>query len=98
MTTTEDRRFSMYIRERDNFTCQLCGEVFPPNSALLQCAHMFGRWKPSTRTDPDNACALCWECHPWMDQHPTEKAEFWILRLGETRFMQLQVRSNEVRT
>lgn len=93
-----DRRFSMYIRERDDFTCQWCGRWFEPNDAALQCAHMFGRerWKISTRTDPDNACALCFLCHDFMDTHPEAKREFFIKRLGEIRFAALEVRSNQI--
>lgn len=90
----EDRRFSKMIRERDRYTCQRCGNVYPPTSRGLHSAHMFSRGKISTRFDPENACALDYGCHRWLDTHPALKEQFFRERLGDERFEALQVRSN----
>jgi hypothetical protein len=55
---------------------------------------MFGRGKPNTRFDPDNACALCYGCHRWLDTHPDLKREFFLEWLGPKAFDLLEVRSN----
>lgn len=90
-----DRRFSLMIRERDGFTCQRCFHTHLPNSQGLHCAHMFSRGKLATRFDPENACALCYGCHRWLDTHPDLKRLFFLERLGEERFMDLERRSNQ---
>jgi 5-methylcytosine-specific restriction endonuclease McrA len=90
----KDARFSRMIRERDLFTCQRCGAVHPENSRGLHCAHMFGRGKLRTRFDPENAAALCYGCHRWLDTHPDLKREFFRERLGEDVFAALELRSN----
>ena len=89
-----DAAFSHWIRERDDWTCQRCGMGFVPGSVELHCAHIFGRGKPVTRVDPENAVALCWTCHPYLDQHPDEKRIFFRLRLGDEAFEALELRSN----
>lgn len=93
----EDVRFSKMIRERDRYTCQRCGAVHAPNSQGLHSAHCFGRGKPATRLDPDNACALCYGCHRYLDTHPDLKHEFFRERLGDERYEALQLRSNTTR-
>jgi hypothetical protein len=90
-----DRAFSTLIRRRDRWECQRCHRGFRMNDPFLQCAHMFGRGKPATRFDPENACALCSPgCHDYLDQHPNEKRMFFRLRLGDEAFEALERRSN----
>lgn len=55
---------------------------------------MFGRGKASTRFDPDNAAALCFGCHRWLDTHPDLKREFFRERLGDRAFDLLEIRAN----
>lgn len=90
-----DARFSKAIRERDRYTCQRCGAVHATNSMGLHSAHCFGRGKPATRFDPDNACALCYGCHSYLDSHPDLKHAFFRERLGDERYEALQLRSNQ---
>lgn len=90
-----DRRFSLEIRTRDNFTCQRCGVQYPEKSRALHSAHMFSRGKLATRFDQENACALCYGCHRHLDTHPVLKEEFFRERLGVERFEALQLRSNQ---
>lgn len=95
--SADDKRFSRAVRERDGFTCQRCFKTYPENSRGLHCAHMFGRGKISTRLDMENACALCYGCHRYLDTHPDLKREFFIGRLGEEVFAALELRSNQTK-
>lgn len=36
-----------------------------------------------TRWDEDNACALCFGDHQYLDSHHYEKIAFWEKRLGD---------------
>lgn len=90
-----DARFSNQIRERDKWTCQRCWYFFPEGwRDGLDCAHMFGRAIPTTRFDPDNACALCRVCHGDLDTHPDLKRDFFRQRLGPERFNALDRRAH----
>lgn len=93
--TAADRRFSLMVRERDHFTCQRCGAVHMPNSQGLHSAHCFSRGKLATRTDPENAAALCYGCHRFIDGHPQEREAFFRSRLGDEAYEALQLRSNQ---
>jgi 5-methylcytosine-specific restriction endonuclease McrA len=92
-----DREFSRMIRERDWYTCQRCGAMHKTNSQGLHCAHMFSRGKLGTRWDPENAVALCYGCHRYLDTHPDLKREFFLARLGVERFEALELRSNRTK-
>jgi len=84
-----DQLFSLYIRTRDNFTCQRCGV----KSKNVQCAHFHSRRKQSVRFDPDNACTLCMGDHLYLDSNPMEKVEFFHNRLGQVKFDLLNARA-----
>ena len=90
-----DREFSLAIRERDEWTCQRCFNQFLPNSRGLHSAHMFSRGKKRTRWDMENACALCYGCHRYLDTHPDLKRIFFRERLGDEAFDALELRSNK---
>ena len=81
-----DKIFSLYIRSRDK-VCQRCG------GKAQHCAHFHGRARKSVRWDEDNACALCFGCHQYLDSHPLEKVEFFKSRLTEERFDMLNSRA-----
>jgi hypothetical protein len=93
--TAADIRFSKMIRERDGYQCQRCGTVHAPNSFGLHSAHCFSRGKQATRLDPENAAALCYGCHRFIDGHPSEREAFFRARLGDARYEALQLRSNQ---
>lgn len=92
--TAADIRFSKMIRERDGYTCQRCGAVHVPNSQGLHSAHCFGRGRLATRHDPDNACALCYGCHRFIDQNKAEKEALFRSLIGDDRYEALERRSN----
>ena len=54
-----------------------------------------GRGKWSTRFEPDNAAAGCYGCHRFLDTHPTEKAVFFRQWLGDGRYDQIVLLSNQ---
>ncbi len=95
--TAQDIAFSRMIRERDDFTCQRCGSVHLPNSRGLHCAHMFTRRTKATRFDPDNAMALCYGDHQFLDSHPEEKEALFREKLGDEAFDALAARAHERR-
>jgi hypothetical protein len=86
-----DRRFSVQIRERDSH-CMRCGSQ--PKPGGLHCAHMFTRRTRVTRFDPDNALALCYGCHQFVDSHAEEKQELWRSIIGDEKFDALAARAH----
>lgn len=66
--TSADNWFSKCIRERTNWTCELCGTHYPDGPAkgacqALDCSHLFGRGNWSVRFDVNNAFCHCYGCH-----------------------------------
>lgn len=93
-----DRFFSLYIRERDNWTCQRCGKIFnrdEPN--ILQNSHYHGRASESTRFDPDNCDSACHYCHRYWESHKAEYKKFKENQLGKERFKLLNIRNTQYR-
>ena len=89
-----DKLFSLYIRLLCDFTCKRCSKKHLTNSRGLHCAHYHSRGKLSTRFERDNATALCYGCHIYLDHHPPEKAEFFLNLLGLKRFNELDKLAN----
>lgn len=90
-----DSVFSLYIRTRDNWTCQRCGSSFLPKSQGLQCSHYFGRGRENTRFDPFNADALCFGCHQiWGSEDREAYRDFKVRQLGGEGFELLRIRAN----
>jgi len=90
---TLDRLWSKVIRNRDKFTCQVCGR----SDRRVEAAHCFGRGRRSVRYDLDNGATMCGGpnnrvCHRWMDEHDTEKKYWFCKRLGLERFRALDER------
>jgi hypothetical protein len=82
-----DVLFSKYIRARDK-VCKRCGN----GNTKLDCAHFHGRSEKSIRWDEDNACALCYGDHAFLDSHPIEKIEFFQNLLGQEKYDLLNAR------
>jgi hypothetical protein len=66
--TQADKYYSACIRERTNWTCELCGTHYPDsaakgNSKSLDCSHLVGRGNWSVRFDAINAFCHCYGCH-----------------------------------
>jgi len=91
-----DSEFSLFVRERDLWTCNRCHKRYPPGSIGLQCSHYWGRGKESTRFDPENCDALCTGCHNlWGhgDEREQYKA-FKIKQLGQNGYNILEMRAH----
>ena len=99
--TAADSWFSLYVRARDNFTCQRCFKKFRAyeeggdNRSLmgLDNAHMFTRGHNMTRFEPDNCLSLCYGDHSYMDANYNEKRDLFIKKIGQKRFDELEVMS-----
>ena len=89
-----DKLFSEFVRKRSNGYCERCGSY--KGWERLECCHFHSRRYKSVRYDPDNACALDFGCHQYLDSHPLEKIEFFKARLGEEGFEMLQHRARQL--
>jgi len=90
-----DKAFSLYIRTRDNWTCQRCRKKFTPPTKALHCSHYFGRGRENTRFDPENCDALCHGCHQhWGSADKEGYRNFKINQLGREHFNLLTLRAN----
>lgn len=90
-----DKNFSLYIRTRDNWTCQRCLKRYDENAkSALHCSHFFGRGKEATRFEPLNADALCYGCHQYFTSHPMEHYDWQVKRKGQVVVDKLRLASN----
>ena len=95
-----DELFSIYIRSRDNWTCQRCGGFYgvptglDKNRSGLHASHFVGRKAESTRFDPRNVDALCYFCHVYFGSTNREAyRQFKIKQLGQAEFDRLHLKS-----
>lgn len=93
-----DIKFSRYIREKANWTCEKCGKVCKIGDEIygqLQASHYFSRRHENTRFDERNVHALCAGCHRRMDEYkPKEDGEYdiWMKeKLGEKEYKLLYI-------
>ncbi len=89
-----DKAFSLYIRTRDNWTCQRCGKRYEPPTNALHCSHFKGRGKEATRFEPLNADALCYGCHRYFTAQPDEHYQWQVERKGQKTVDQIILLSN----
>jgi hypothetical protein len=90
-----DSLFSLYIRTRDNWTCQRCGKKQPLKSRGYHCAHIEGRGKESVRWDEENAVGLCKGCHQYIDSSHFRKEQFYISKFGKEKYNELRKRASK---
>jgi len=67
-----DRLFQIVVVKRDPM-CRFC-EKRPSSSTH----HIFRRGHDATRWLPKDGVGLCYECHPWAEDHPAAFLE-WVL-------------------
>lgn len=96
-----DKKFSNFIRSRDDWKCQVptCQKDYRNNPAGLHCSHYFGRGRENTRFDPENCIALCFYHHQRWG-HGDERdsyTEYMVKRLGEQSFKKLKIRAYQYR-
>lgn len=95
-----DKVFSKYIRLRDAmpsglFRCISCGKIKPIGQA--DCGHFHSRTHMSTRFDEDNCHAECRYCNRFSADHLIGYRENLIKKIGEQRFLLLEVKAHETR-
>ena len=95
-----DKVFSKYIRLRDAmpsglFRCISCGKIKPIGQA--DCGHFHSRTHMSTRFDEDNCHAECRYCNRFSADHLIGYRENLIRKIGEQRFLLLEVKAHETR-
>lgn len=89
-----DGLFSLYIRHRDNWTCQRCHKKYPEKHQGLHCMHLVkGRGNKRTRFDEENCAAGCYGCHRYLDTHPAEKREWYWNTYGREQYFRVQERA-----
>lgn len=88
-----DRWFSLYIRYRDNWTCQRCLAKYEPVTNALHCSHFWGRARESVRFDPLNASAHCHGCHSFFTANPELHREWKLKQIGQKQYDLLMVRA-----
>jgi len=93
LTTPADSAFSDRIRDRANWTCEICHKQYYPPTNGLQCSHFWGRDYWSVRFDPDNALAACAHCHFMLGDSPDYHTSVFRERLGEERYNALRDRA-----
>ncbi len=97
-----DRLFSLYIRARSGWRCELCGKEYITGAQELHCSHFQGRGKEATRFDPDNAMAACGvaifgefkSCHEQLEHDKERHYQVFSNRLGKERCDELILRAN----
>lgn len=98
-----DKVFSNFIRERDDWTCQLCDGWHGEGSGQrrnLHCSHFWGRARKSTRFDPDNCIAACYSCHYWKLEKEKQGRyrDLMLKRLGKERYNQLEIKAYTIKS
>ncbi len=85
-----DDAFSLCVRLRANCTCERCGEKFPMNAMKhLHCSHNYSREYKQVRFHPDNAIALCKDCHRWFAWSKELSTAWKNDHLGEAKLKRL---------
>ena len=90
-----DAVFSLYIRTRDNWTCQRCKKQDPEKSGGLHASHFMGRGKENTRFNELNVDALDYGCHMYFTAHPAEHYLWQVERKGQGVVDDLVLWSNQ---
>lgn len=79
-----DEQFSLCVRLRANCTCERCGLPFPLTDMKdLHCSHNYSRDRWQVRYHPDNAFALCRDCHWWFARCKQESTQWLKEKLGK---------------
>ena len=93
--TPLDAVFSDLVRERADWTCEVCGKEFPDRKGSgIHASHYWGRAGKSTRWHGDNVFAHCFGCHQKLGSRPHEFTAWVFKQLGETRYDWLTTRAH----
>ena len=88
-TPNADRRIALFVKERDEYTCQLCGRKAP--DVIIDPSHYWGRYVSATRFHPDNIDAVCRGCHFRIEHAKQgEYKDFKEKQLGKEKYKALR--------
>ena len=94
-TDRMDRKFSIYIRQRDSFDgynrCSTCGIVKPWKE--LQCGHFMTRNHLSVRWEEKNAAVQCYPCNCRKGGLQFEMGIFLDKKFGEGTAEMIRIKS-----
>lgn len=99
LISKSDYYFSLFIRNRDNWTCKRCGAYDPPRpeaayKSHMQNSHFFGRTMEPVRFDEQNCDTLCHGCHRyWEKEDRVGYQAFKVKQLGQQGFDRLVFRA-----
>jgi len=96
-----DAAFSLYIRERDHWTCICCGWTADKDDSKqrqqMHCGHLVRRGKQAVRYDEDNAHAQCFRCNK-NHQHNHEVMTLRVIqKIGKKRHENLLIRAGQLK-
>ena len=91
-----DAVFSRLVRERADWTCEVCGKYFPERrGAGIHASHYWGRRGRSTRWYGMNVFAHCFGCHQKLGSKPHEFRSWVFNAIGEENYDSLTLRANK---
>jgi hypothetical protein len=92
-----DAVISDLVRERDDWTCQYSGRIFPDRKGQdVHCSHFYSRSYISTRWHPDNMLCLSAGAHDFVGKNPDAHVALIKRVLGDARYEALQARKNKI--
>lgn len=94
--TPADKWFSLCVRERAGWVCEVCGTQYQENSQGLHCSHIYSRRHKSVRLYADNGTSMCMGCHQRLGGNPLEFADWSRRHLGDARIELLKERKNSI--
>ena len=91
-----DKWFSLCVRERADWRCEVCFKQYGQGMSGLECSHYCGRANKSTRWDPDNCWAHCTSCHFRLGGHPAEFYRWVVREIGSEAEQKIYEKSKTV--
>ncbi len=79
--------WSLCVRTRDGFKCQLCGE----SGKVLHAHHFIGRRKAQTKYLLENGVCLCFACHNEVHDDSDTNADLFVKKVGSERKEELRI-------
>ena len=67
----------MAVRERADWTCEVCGKKYQQPAQNLHCSHFYSRRHRSIRWHPLNAFSHDFGCHQRLGENPAEFVD-WV--------------------
>ena len=87
--------FSLFIRERDNYTCITCGKK--GKGSFMHAGHFISRTHNSILFDPINVSAQCQNCNMWKQGESGIYAQKIIEKYGIEEFDALVERGRKLK-